>query len=378
MSYSKSRNYLFHEGDLDATLRGHFAKVKDRVDAIPENDLFREDEAALIELVQNDFVVVPLTLDEANLSMTREETKVDVSGDRSRYFSRGDGPHYVAGIRVLISVPFQGDPILWKLKPNHWSSVLPYGDVRSRHGERDGALEIAIEYPADMGPDEAKKRFDENMKNVRFYVDNQRGQVEAENAKLPNLIRSALASRKAKLQKHRDGLERAFGIPIKAADTAPQVETKVPVPAKKSAPAGTTAQHQWDVFLSHASEDKDDFARPLAAALKAKGLEVWFDEFTLRVGDSLRRSIDKGLAGARFGIVLISPKFLEKEWPQKELDALMGRESHGVKIILPVWHNVDAAYVSKFSPLLADRLASSSSKGLNQVVADLMAAIKDE
>jgi len=116
----------------------------------------------------------------------------------------------------------------------------------------------------------------------------------------------------------------------------------------------------------------------LATALKAKGLGVWFDEFTLRVGDSLRRSIDKGLSGARFGIVLISPKFLEKEWPQKELDALMGRESHGVKIILPVWHNVDAEYVSKFSPLLADRLASSSSKGLDQVVADLMAAIKGE
>lgn len=378
MSYSRSRNYLFHKGDLDATLRGHFAKLKDRVDAIPENDLFREDEAALIELVQNDFVVVPLTLDEASLSMTREETKVDVSGDRSRYFSQGAGPHYVAGIRVRISVPFQGDPILWKLKPNHWSSVLPYGDVRSRRGERDGTLEIAIEYHADMGPDEVKKRFDENMKNVRFYVDNQRGQVEAENAKLPDLIRSALASRKAKLQKHRDGLERAFGIPIKVADTEPQVETKLPAPAKKPAPAGTTAQHQWDVFLSHASEDKDHFARPLATALKAKGLEVWFDEFTLRVGDSLRRSIDKGLAGARFGIVLISPKFLEKEWPQKELDALMGRESHGVKIILPVWHNVDAAYLNKFSPLLADRLASSSSKGLDQVVADLMAAIKGE
>jgi hypothetical protein len=379
MSYRRSRNYLFYEGDLDATLRAHFAKVKDRVDAIPENDLFREDETTLIELIQNDFAVVPLTLDEANISMTREETKVDVSGDRSRYFSHGDGPYYIAGIRVCISVPYQGDPILWKLKPNHWSSVLPYGDVRTRQGERDGTLEIAIEYPADMGPEEAKKRFDENMKDVRFYVDNQRGQVEAENAKLPNLIRAAIASRKAKLQKHRDGLEQAFGIPIKVADIAPQAETKVPMPAKKAAtPPGTSAPHQWDVFLSHASEDKDDFARPLATALKAKGLRVWFDEFTLRIGDSLRRSIDKGLSGARFGIVLISPKFLEKEWPQKELDALMGRESHGIKIILPVWHNVDAEYVSKFSPLLADRLASSSSKGLDKVVADLIAAIKGE
>lgn len=378
MSYRRSINHLFSEGDLDATLRAHFAKVKDRVDTIPENDLFREDEAALIELVKNDFIVIPLTLDEANLSMTREETKVDVSGDRSRFFSHGDGPHYIAGIRVCISVPFQGDPLLWKLKPNHWSSALPYGEVQSRHGERNGTLEITIEYPADKGPDEAKKRFDENMEDVRFYVDNQRSQIEAENAKLPNLIQSALASRKAKLEKHRDGLEQAFGIPVKVMDKARKAATNVPAQTNKVTPPRATAQQQWDVFLSHASEDKDEFARPLATALKAKGLKVWFDEFTLRVGDSLRRSIDKGLSGARFGIVLISQKFLEKEWPQKELDSLMGRESQGVKIILPVWHNVNAEYVSKFSPLLADRLASSSSKGLDQVVADLMAAIEGE
>ncbi len=374
----RSRNYLFYEGDLDATLRSHFSKIQDRVDAIPEAELFREDEAALVGLVQHDFIAFPLTLDEANLSMTREETKVDVSGDRSRYFSMVDGPHYIAGIRVRISVPFRGDPILWKLKPSHWTSVLPYGEVLSRHGERDGTLEVTIEYPADMGPEEARKRFDENMQTVRFYVENQRKQVEAENAKLPDLIRSALASRKAKLQKHRDGLERAFGVPIRSATPTTQIESRATTPATKPAPKSTTPQHQWDVFLSHASEDKDDFARPLAAALKVKGLHVWFDEFTLRVGDSLRRSIDKGLAGAQFGIVLISPKFLEKEWPQKELDALMGRESQGVKVILPVWHNVDAAYVRKFSPLLADRLASSSSRGLAQVVADLMAAIRGE
>ena len=378
MSYGRSRNHLFYEGDLDATLRAHFSKVQERVDAIPENDLFREDEAALIESVKNDFIVVPLTVDEINKSMTREETKVDVSGDPSRYFSRNSGPFYVAGIRLRISVPFQGDPLLWKLKPNHWSSVFPYGDIRSRHGERSGTLEIAIEYPADKSPEEAKGRFDENMKNVRFYVDNQRGQIEEANARLPDLIRSALTSRKARLQQHRDGLEQAFGIPIKAADASPQVETKNSSPTKKPAPTSTTTQPQWDVFLSHASEDKDDFARPLATALEAKGLAVWFDEFTLKVGDSLRRSIDKGLAGARFGIVLVSPRFLEKEWPQKELDALMGRESHGAKIILPVWHNVDAAYVRRFSPLLADRLAASSSKGLEQVVADLMSAIKGE
>lgn len=375
MSHGRTRNYLFYEGDLDATLRDHFAKLQDRVNAIPEKQLFDEDEAALIEIVSSDFVVVPLAIDEANLSMTREETKVDVSGDRSRYFSMGDGPHYIAGIRVRISVPFTGDPILWKLKPSTWSSVFPYGDVMSQRGQRDGTLDVNIEYPADVGPEEAKMRFDDNMKTVRFYIENQRKQVEGENARLADTIRVAISSRKAKLQKHRDGLEQAFG--IKAVVPAQPVARLVS-PAAQPAAKNAVPHQQWDVFLSHASEDKDDFARPLAAALKAKGLQVWFDEFTLRVGDSLRRSLDKGLASARYGIVLISPRFLEKEWPQKELDALMGRESHGVKVILPVWHNVDVDYVRKFSPLLADRLASSSSRGLDRVVDDLLAAITDE
>lgn len=137
-----------------------------------------------------------------------------------------------------------------------------------------------------------------------------------------------------------------------------------------------TTTQEWDVFVSHASEDKEEFARPLAQALKDRGLRVWFDEFTLRIGDSLRRSIDKGLAYSRYGIVIISPAFLKKEWPQKELDGLVAREVNGHKVILPVWHNIDAATLRKHSPMLSDRLASSSSKGLIRVIDELLEAMR--
>jgi hypothetical protein len=60
----------------------------------------------------------------------------------------------------------------------------------------------------------------------------------------------------------------------------------------------------WDVLISHASEDKDAIARPLADALSEQGISVWFDEMTLRVGDSLRRSIEGGLAKSRFGVAI--------------------------------------------------------------------------
>ena len=132
---------------------------------------------------------------------------------------------------------------------------------------------------------------------------------------------------------------------------------------------------QWDVFISHAGEDKEAFVRPLAQALRARDLSVWFDEFTLTVGDSLRRSIDRGLARSRFGVVVISPYFLDKEWPQRELDGLAAREVDGTKVILPVWHNITADELRARSPMLADRLVTMSSKGIDRVIDDLAQAI---
>jgi hypothetical protein len=116
----------------------------------------------------------------------------------------------------------------------------------------------------------------------------------------------------------------------------------------------------WDLFISHASEDKAAFVEPLASALTAFGVRVWYDDYTLRLGDSLSRSIDEGLAKSDYGLVVLSPDFLAKRWPEYELRGLTARELAGKKIILPVWHNVTRDDVLKFSPPLADKLAIRS------------------
>src|SRR5215470_3540674 len=100
-----------------------------------------------------------------------------------------------------------------------------------------------------------------------------------------------------------------------------------------------TRPRKWDVFISHATEDKDEVARPLAESLKDEGLEVWYDEFTLKLGMSLRQTIDRGLARSRFGVVILSPNFFKKHWPENELNGLATRESKRRQLILPVWHN---------------------------------------
>ena len=94
----------------------------------------------------------------------------------------------------------------------------------------------------------------------------------------------------------------------------------------------------WDVFISHASEDKDAVAVPLARALQNAGLRVWLDMQELDIGDSLREKIDEGLSFSQFGVVIISPSFLSKLWPKRELNGLFALEGDGQKIILPVWY----------------------------------------
>lgn len=132
---------------------------------------------------------------------------------------------------------------------------------------------------------------------------------------------------------------------------------------------------EWDAFICHASEDKEDFVRSLANALQASGLKVWYDEFTLKVGDSLRTAIDEGLARSRFGIVVLSNSFFAKQWPRRELDGLVSKEIAGVKVILPVWHKISLDDVRRNSPMLAGVVAAKSSDGLDTVVRQLRDAM---
>ena len=135
---------------------------------------------------------------------------------------------------------------------------------------------------------------------------------------------------------------------------------------------------EWDVFICHASEDKLSVAEPLSKALSSIGLNVWYDDYTLNLGDSLHRSIDQGLRDCRFGIVILSPKFFNKEWPKRELDGLSTRELEGDKIILPIWHNVTHRDVARFSLLLADKLAISTDKGMPEVVRSILRVVRPD
>jgi hypothetical protein len=133
---------------------------------------------------------------------------------------------------------------------------------------------------------------------------------------------------------------------------------------------------KWDAFICYASEDKI-VVRALAEELRALELRVWFDEFTLELGDSIRRSIDYGLASSRFGIVILSHSFFTKKWPQRELDGLVVRATDSrEKRILPLWHEINRKDIAKYSPTLADLVSVSTAEEIRNVSVKLAKVIE--
>lgn len=136
---------------------------------------------------------------------------------------------------------------------------------------------------------------------------------------------------------------------------------------------------EYDVFISHASEDKDTVVRPLANALVQHGLRVWYDEFELKIGDSLRRKIDKGLANSRFGIVVLSRDFIKKGWTNYELDGIISKAVSGEQVMLPIWHEITKQEIIAYSPSLADKVArNTSSYTIDEIANEIAELIRSK
>lgn len=130
--------------------------------------------------------------------------------------------------------------------------------------------------------------------------------------------------------------------------------------AAEYSPAPSVAD-TYQLFVSYAHEDREPFVVALVHKLRWLSLRVWFADTELQVGDSIRRGIDRGLSKSSFGVVILSPAYLKKQWTQYELDGLVARETVECKVILPIWHGVRREDVLVASPSLAQRISLDSS-----------------
>ena len=355
-----SPNPLFSQVMIFDLMEERQAQLRERIRTMDSATLQQQN---LAEMLAKDFGLSVPVLDEQNRYATTREVDVDVSQDPRRHIWDRSQPFFMRANEITIHVPFQGDASLFDVRPQHFNLNPPIGAVE------DDELNFTYN---EIEPRDVTPEFEGTLQQVKQHLEWLRPSGDQLATQLLQLATLLIAERKQRLEAHGQALSK-LGIPIREGLPATVMQSNPP------AVAGTAKVQPgrgWDVFISHASEDKEAIARRLADALIAMGLDVWYDEFSLKLGDSLRGSIDRGLARSRYGVVILSPHFFEKHWPQQELNGLATREVNGTKVILPVWHNVVFEDVRAFSPTLADRVAVNTDKGFDSVVKSILDAMK--
>lgn len=364
-----SHGLLFSGVSVFDVIANQKRRLRDQLVRLPVYDLDRTD---LPQRLASEYGMDVPVLDEGRKYAKQRQTQVDVSRDPRRFVTDRSRPFYMLGTELSIFVPFSGDPEVFNIRPSSFDLNPPQGDVLGN--------ELCFTYTFVDAPASLASECERTISQVKKYLDWLRPSAAQLKTELEQLAQSLVDQRKQQTAEHARVLD-SIGIPIRQDDPPPAApaasERKISASretgSRDNSPKGKRTA--WDVFICHASEDKDEIARPLANALHEKGLAVWYDEFSLTVGDSLRRSIDQGLLRSKFGVVILSPHFFEKQWPQQELDGLATRELGGQKVILPVWHKVGFEEVRQYSPMLADKLAVSTGEGLEKIVQKVMGAM---
>jgi hypothetical protein len=361
---------IFAEIEADQVFNAQLQRAKAEVHSLYEEHLSQVEDEEYALRILSQVRIDPIRFRFEDMYISNYEKTIPAEHHPGYRFFVQPGESYPRQI-IKYHLPFDGDPGLLRCIPN--PRVMWTIDVEISGNEITFDI---INWGND--PAEVKREADQVLKTLRQQHDHLTKQVVSFNSSAQAQIIKILSSRRDKLKKESDFVA-SLGLPLKQPNNSKTLHSPAtPKSTKPSTPKppGQKNIGLWDVFISHASEDKEAFVRSLADELIKRGLKVWYDEFTLTIGDSLRRSIDQGLANSRFGIVVLSHSFFSKEWPQKELDGLVAMEISSGKVILPIWHNVSKEDVSDFSPILADRLAVSSDKGMDRVVNEILAAIK--
>ncbi|MCR5803731.1 MAG: toll/interleukin-1 receptor domain-containing protein [Clostridia bacterium] len=131
---------------------------------------------------------------------------------------------------------------------------------------------------------------------------------------------------------------------------------------------------KYDVFISHASNDKLDYVSGLVNEIKKLGIEVFYDSDVLSWGDNWKEKILEGTSNSEFAVIVISNSFFGREWTEKELNEFLKRQNEsGQKIVLPLLYNISISEMTSKYPHLSEIQAIESTKLTNQDITILLA-----
>lgn len=326
---------LFSNYDLSAVLDAQAQGVNKRVEQVLPEQLFSEETESLVAKLVNELKVEPILLKEDEITVEQSEVKVDVSHDIRRAIFDRSRPFYIDGIRVTYYVPFSGDRELFKCRPNSFSLNPPHARI--------GEHELLFEYDiTDGNVASSRSAFDQELRNIKQWVEWGNRQVEDYNNRLAETIGQKLAARKERLQASQQQIAdlgfkvRPKTMSEKPAQIAPHKE---PTPRPRSRKPKSNDNAEYDVALSFAGEDRA-YVEQVATLLREVGVKVFYDGF--EEVDLWGRDLADHLAEvyakrSRFIVMFASKHYAAKAWTNHERKHALARALQEQRIIvLPV------------------------------------------
>ncbi len=361
---------LFAKHDVHSILDVQKRRIREAYLALPDSQA--DDEDAIRRLKTDYMLNVPTLRPREEWYGEEGRTKIDVRRLPNRIVFPGAGPMMEEFPELTFHIPFDGDPGVFKVAPSAYNSRIARGEVV---GQEVLVRVVVIDDIYDL-----QAHIDREVGQINWALNSLRENMPYFSQELENVLRQAVQNRKRSMTSRASAigkvniaLRKPTALPVAAATPAMARPQTQPEP-KQAAP---NQGRKWDVFISHASEDKL-YVEPLVEALKVADIDVWYDRLVLEWGDDLRKKIDHGLANCQYGIVVFSKAFLGgKKWTDHEFNGLFALEKHGRKLILPIWHGISGDELLEYSPAFASRLAKDSSNDSYEDIRDSLLRLLD-
>jgi len=260
---------LFMKANIFAVMEHRKSQLKKAVNEMQQATLDGDSEDALAERLAQDYGLDVPVLDESGKYAMHEEVDVAVQYNRdgTPVFNISGGPVIRHGLKITIVVPFKGDAALFNVQPTSFDSNPPMAELHSG--------DIRLVYTVVDPPFDADGASARALSQINRYLGNLRPSAEQLETELKRIAVPLIRRKKLEFAGHAQILS-SLKIPIRNPVPGPQYS---PAAHRGGGASETREPVKWDVFISHASEDKEAIARPLADALQEKGLRVWYDDF---------------------------------------------------------------------------------------------------
>jgi hypothetical protein len=342
---------LFAKYDIYDVIESQKRRLREAYTRLTDDEAIDE---GGIQRIKSEYTLDVPVLKTDEMYCVEGNIKVDVSRNPNRIFLSGTGRVMEDATELIVHIPFNGDPGVFNIAPSAYNSRIAEGVVEGH--------EVLLRTIVIDGGSDVQGHIDREIAQINWALNHLREKTAYASQELEAALRQAVVARKRSIES-RGSVMGKLKIPIRpAALVSPAVPPPFqPQTSQPSAPLSSPGKrNHWDLFISHASEDKP-YVEPLVKVLQSAGISVWYDKNVLEWGDRLRGGINNGLINCRYAIVVLSKAFLGiKKWTEHELDGLFAREEQGKTVILPIWHGVGRVDLLNYSPDLADRLAKIS------------------